>query len=284
MENESQNLEVTTEEQADDLLSSIEGNDSTGIIDEPKKLDDEFELKIGDQLIKAKRDQVIQWAQQGHSAPGKISQLTRDLESWKKKWSEAEPKWKEVESKYGEVDSYVRKNPEFWDHVLKSYESRNQALQDANNPLAATVNDLRSQVQELIQYKNQIEETNQKHRAAQEDNAYMQSFEEIKKAYADIDFVTLDESGKNLEYKVLEHAINNGIKDFKTAFRDYYHDELMKRAEAKAKESVTKEKQKQTKLGILGVTTQPTKMSTANIRSKSYENLADEIKAELGLN
>ncbi len=276
---------IETEEQADSLLESVENSDSSPIQDaQPPAPVDEFELTVGGKQIKAKRDQLMQWAQQGYSAPGKISQLTKEIEAHKKWRSEFEPKYSEYQKKYDPVDEYVKQNPQFWDHVLKSYEQRNQVLGDQNNPLAPIVTDLQRQVQELIQHKNQFEETQAKTRATQEDQEYNQGLSQFKKDYPDIDFDTPDEEGKSLEYKVLEHAQNEGIKNFKTAFRDFYHDELLKREASKAKENLTREKQKNTKLGILGVTPMPTKgRSTKSIRESSYDDLANEALQEFGI-
>jgi hypothetical protein len=283
---ENENLgAIESEAQADELLESVEQSSDGPIQDEAQQAPqtmDEFELTVGGKQIKAKRDQLIQWAQQGYSAPGQLSKLTRELDSYKKKWTEFEPQYKTLQEKYGPVDEYVRQNPQFWDHVLKSYEQRNQVLGDTSNPLAGMVTDLQKQVQDLIQYKNQIEERQVKHQTAQEDQAYLSTLDEMQKAYPDIDFTSPDEEGRSLEYKVLEYAHENGIKNFKTAFRDFYHEELVKRSESKAKEALLKDKQKNTKLGILGVTPTPTKRTeTKNVRNKSYDDLAQEALEEL---
>lgn len=278
---------IENESQADELLEQIERPSHEPIQDEkpqpPPQTVDEFELTVGGKQIKAKRDQLIQWAQQGYSAPGKLSQLSRELETWKKKFSETEPEVKRLRETYGPVDEYVKQNPQFWDHVVQSYQNKNQLLNDQSNPIAQEVQSLRQTVQDLIQYKNQMEDERQKQLAAQDDQNYMQTFEETKKAYPDIDFDTPDEEGKSLEYKILEHAQNEGIKNFKTAFRDFYHDELIKREAGKAKESVLKEKQKNTKLGILGITPMPTKKVSSDHRGKSYDDLAAEALREYNI-
>ena len=281
---ENENLgTVESEEQADALLETIE-QPATGPIQEEKpqapQTIDEFDLTVGGKQIKAKRDQLIQWAQMGYDAPNKIRHLTKELESWKQK----ESKFQELDQKYGEIDKFVREKPDFWDHVLQSYQQRNQLLQDQSNPLASMVQQLQSQVQDLVQYKNQIEERQAQARVQQEDQSYLQTLEEMRKSYPDVDFVTPDAEGKSLEYKVLEYAQQNGISNFKTAFRDYYHDELVKLAESKAKENLIKEKQKNTKMGILGITSAPTKRaSSGNVRNKSYDDIANEALEELGL-
>jgi chromosome segregation ATPase len=274
---------IDTAEQADELLSSIEQPSNSPIQDAAPQTPDEWELTVGGKQIKAKRDQVMQWAQQGYTAPAKIAQYTKELESWKQKYSQAEPKWKEMESKYGPVDEYVRQNPQFWDHVTKSYEQRQQLFNDQSNPVNGVLSDLQKQVQDLMQYKNQAEEQRANIQRAQQDQEYTTTVAEMKKTYPDIDFDSPDAEGKSLEYKVLEHATQNDIKNFKTAFRDFYHDELLKRSESKAKESLIKDKQKNTKMGILGISPTPTKRVSSDHRGKSYDDLAAEALEELGL-
>lgn len=286
MEIENQNLEsVDTVEQADALLEQIDAPTQSAIQDTPPapQTIDEFDLTVGGKQIKAKRDQLIQWAQQGYTAPGKISSLTKEIESWKQKYTQLEPEYNAYKEKYAPIDEYVKQKPEFWDHVLKQWEQREQLFNDQANPLAREVNDLRTQLQDLIQYKNQIEAERQNTRITQEDQQYMTVLEETKKQYADVDFDSPDETGKTLEYRILEHAQKEGIKNFQTAFRDYYHDELTKRAAAKAKEDLTKNKVKNTKLGILGITPTPNHRPTGDHRKMSYDDLAEEAKRELGI-
>lgn len=284
---DNQNLDVIdSAEKADELLSSIEAP-SEGILDKAPDAAqtpvEEWELTVGGKQIKAKRDQIMQWAQQGYTAPGKIAQYTRELEQLKKQWADNEPKYKEMDTKYGPIDQYVRQNPQFWDHVQRSYEQRNQLMQDPANPMAGMLTELQTQVQTLLQHKQQAEEQQKNLQMQQEDKAYMGTLEQVKKAYPTVDFDSPDESGKSLEYKVIEYAQQEGIKNFKTAFRDFYHDELLKISESKAKESLIKDKQKNTKLGILGITPAPTKRVTSDHKGKSYDDLAQEALEELGI-
>jgi chromosome segregation ATPase len=280
-----QNLDtIETAEQADALLESIEApsHEPVGEATPAPQAIEEFDLTVGGKQIKAKREQLIQWAQQGYTAPNRISQLTKDLEGWKQKYSELEPKYKTYESQYKPIDEYVKQKPEFWDHVLKQWEQRENLLNDTANPGNQVLTELQKQVQDLMQYKQSIENERMNTQIKQEDSQYHSVLEETKKQYADIDFDAPDEDGKSLEYKILEHAQKEGIKNFKTAFRDFYHDELTKRAAAKAKEDLTKNKVKNTKLGILGISPTPTKRTQSDHRGKSYDDIAQEIKDEYG--
>lgn len=285
MEIENQNLAIDSEEAADAAIEAIERPSHEPIREAqptPQTVD-EFEFTVGGKQIKAKRDQVLQWAQMGYESPNKIRALTKEVEGWKSKWGEAEPKWKEIETKYSEIDAYVRQNPQFWDHVEQSWQNRNQALQDGNNPLASVVQQLQSELGELRNWKSGLETERTQARVTQEDQAYLKEFEEIKKSYADIDFDTPDDEGKSLEYRVLEHAQKIGTNSFRAAFRDLQHDDLTNRAAAKAKETLVKDKQKQTKLGIVGMTQAPSRRPSANVRNQSYDDLAKEALEELGI-
>lgn len=281
---EQNNLEITSEADADSLLESIERPDHQPIQDTaPQPTADEFDLTVGGKQIKAKREQLIQWAQQGYTAPHKIGSLTKEIESWKQKYSQLEPEYKTYKEKYEPIDKFVKEKPEFWDHVLKQWEQREQLLNDTANPLAREVSELRTQLQDLMQYKESLESERQNIRVTQEDQQYMTVLDEAKKQYPDIDFDTPNEEGKSLEYRVLEHAKKEGIKNFQTAFRDYYHEELLSRAQSKAKEDLTKNKVKNTKLGILGISPTPTKRTTSDHRNKSYDDITAEIIEEFGL-
>jgi len=202
-----------TEEEADALLSEIEQPASEDVAPpgtpDPTQAQpvDEFSLTVGGKEIKAKREQLMKWAQQGYDAPNRIGELNKQLESWKQK----ESMFKELEGKYGVVDQYVRENPQWWQFVQDQYSK----LQEQNaNPLMDTLKQLQEKVNGLEEYKNNIV-------MSQEDKAYQAELQAIQKQYPKVDLSTPDESGKSLEYKVLEYARENGIKKFQTAFRDF---------------------------------------------------------------
>ncbi len=132
----------------------------------------------------------------------------------------------------------------------------------------------------LVQNINQ-EFTSSKQQA--EDQQLDQLVTEIREKYKDIDWDTPDENGKPLEYRVLEFAQENGIKRFDTAFKAFYHDELIQRAEAQAKQNVSKDIQTKSKMGLLGTTPKPTRgiQAVKDVKNKSYENIMSEIREEI---
>lgn len=192
--------------------------------------------------------------------------------------------------RWQEYNDFAEKNPAWAKHVEQSWEQREALLQsqgaeDPNSPLHAELNSVKQQLGEVSQFLGSLKAEREQQQRASEDTALNSEIKSIRERYPDTDFDLADETGKSLEYRILEHAASNGIKSFKTAFHDFYHDHLIKMREDKAKESVLREQQKNKKAGIIGVTDAPTKglNRVQNTRAKSYDQLAQEAMAELGL-
>lgn len=247
----------------------------------------EYELEIRGQKIKATEDKILRWATQGYEAPNKIGELNQKLAGYQQKYESI----KQFE-KYGSVDEYAAKNPEWWNHVMESYKNRQAQASNPNDPisheLSSVKNELNSVKQFIDQAKADKEQAMAKETALKvesEDKALDSEIKSIQELYPNFDWNRPDPSGKSLELKVLEYAAQNDIKSFKTAFRDFYHDQLQKVAEERGKESVNKDIQKKTKLGFLGQTSTPKKgiSPATNVKNQSYEQLLGEALDEAGI-
>lgn len=273
-----------TTEQAESLLNEATGNESPAIEQtEVAPTDYSWTLKHVDKEIKLDwmkdREKIQKWAEMGYDAPNKIGSLSKELEKWKAK----ENQFKEIDSKYGEIDGYVRQNPKFWDHVIQTYQQREQALTDQSNPIAQTLTQLEQKLENALKYIDEDKQLKTTAKEREEDTFYQSELENIKKSYPKIDFHTPDESGNSLERKVLLHAQQHGIPKFTTAFRDFYHDELRKLYEEEGKERVSKQAQKNTKLGLLGISEAPITRRSSDIRGKSYSDIERQINEEYQL-
>jgi chromosome segregation ATPase len=234
---------------------------------------EDYTFNHGGKEIKATRDQIMKWAQMGYDAPNRLGEMNKKIQEWQQK----EATLKELETKYGEVDKYARENPQWLQHVMAEY----QKARSNGQPADPRLEQLSKEVTDLRQFKNQLEQDRQAEIAKQEDGALDEEISSIKKQYPKIDFVTPDQTGKSLEYKVLEYATANGIRNFKTAFRDFYHDELVNMRAAEAKESVAKNLQQKSRLGIQSVKTAPTTQGRSSVKGKSYNDLEMEAMNEI---
>lgn len=279
--------EVNTEAEADALLNSIDEpsieSADPGVDAPAAPAAEEYTLKVGGKDIKASRDQVLRWAQQGHDSPNKIGELNKQLQSWTAKeqeWKAKEAQIQAFRDKYEPVDKYVKDNPQWWETVQKSYDQVQAQSSQVNDP---RIDSLMKKIESLESVSQSYEQRAQNELMKIEDAKYMESFQALQKQYPKIDFATADESGKNLEYKVLEFAQKEGIKEFTTAFKAFHHDELVKMAQEDAKEKVASDKISKTKLGILGISSTPTPRKTDSVKGKSYNDIQADIIAEYGL-
>jgi hypothetical protein len=246
----------------------------------PSWTEDKF--SVGGKEVKGTREQILKWAEMGHGWPQKAQELNQKIKSYEAQKSEWE-KAKELEqrfSPYAEIDKYAAENPDWWTQTQEAYKQKIAGAQ--SNP------EVQALKQELAEIKNFVMETKNEKQSKQvekEDSELSQEIESIRKSNPDVDFDSPDENGKSLEMKILEHAEANGLRNFRIAYRDYYHEHLLGKAKEQGKEAIVKERQKQTKLGILGQTQVPTKglKVLENVKSKSYGDITretlDEIRA-----
>lgn len=285
---EIENIDVKSSDDADRLLESISAPADSGNANSDGKATaalEEFELSVGGKQIKAKRDEVLKWAQMGYDAPNRIGTLSKEVESYRTKVGEIqrqEQKIAEWNQKYGEVDAYFTKNPQFRDHVLQTWQNR-QTQSDPSNPLIGRISELEQKLSQVSQFAETVQERELRERIQKEDSALVEQINTIKKDFPNVDLASVDSAGRSLEYRVLEYAKNNGIRSFTTAFRDFYHDELKKNYEAAGREAVMKEKQQNTKLGVLGITRDSTRKNSKDSRSMSMDDIARDIIREHNL-
>lgn len=284
-----ENTELT-DQQMDELVSKTE-NSGRPVAEramtkeeETKPAEDIIEFKHNNKTIKGTRDQLIKWAQMGIDYPTKAQQLNQE----KAKWEQQRQQWEQKYTPYKQIDEWATKNPDQWTRLQQAYQQAQQGLTpQGSQPQTAAefqaIQMLNQKIQQLEQKINPIEENLNSSKQQAEDQQLDQIVTEIRGKYKDIDWDTPDDNGKPLEYRVLEFAQENGIKRFDTAFKAYYHDELVQRAEAQAKQNVSKDIQTKTKMGLLGTTSKPTRgvQAVKDVKNKSYENIMGEIREEL---
>lgn len=248
----------------------------------------EYELTVNGQKIKAPISKVLQWASQGRDYPQKMEALKKQQEeiaARQQEFSELEKKF----APYQEVDQYIQKNPQWWQSVLSQYQSVSQ--QPQVDPLAQALPEpvlnefqtLKKELSDLRSFKDNLLNEKLQETRIKEDQALDQEIKSIRDNFKDLDLNEIDETGKSLEFRVLEYARDNGLKSFTQAFKLFNHDRLLKLAEDRGKEKVGKDIQKRTKLGLLGSSSTPKKgiTKTTDWKNKSYDDLMREALDEL---
>lgn|SRR3990167_2430069 len=225
---------------------------------------------------------VQQWLSQGHDYGNLTAKHRQEREQFENERKQIEA----LKQTYGPVDEWVKQNPDAWNQFLQQYQ---QAQQRGNGSQVDPNNPLVQHIQKLEQKLGQFEPLLESHKTQQiaaEDQALDKDIESVRESYPDLDLDFAGADGRTRMYKVFEHANKNGIKNFKTAFKDLYHDELVQLRVEKAKESDLKTRQKQTKLGLLTDKSAPQQKgikNAQNYKNKTKNELISEGLDELGL-
>jgi hypothetical protein len=222
-------------------------------------------------------ERVKQWASMGYDYAHNMAEFNKS----KTQFDQERKAIEALKEQYGPVDEYVRQNPDFWQHILTSWQQRQQNA-DPNNPLIGEIQRLKEELQGVKQFKEEISQEREAQKIQGEDKALDEDIRSIQEKYKDLDWKSRDEHGKSLEYKVLEHAAKNKIGSFKTAFHDFYHEHLSKYETERAKETATKNIQAKSKAGLLGKSPTPQKaqIKATDVKGKSYDDLMKEALQE----
>ena len=186
--------------------------------------------------------------------------------------------------RYGEVDTYAKQNPEWWKFVEEQWAQRDQQRQQLDPSLAPVLNPLLERLGSMESFVQTLQEQKRQQELESQDKALDAEIESIRKANPNIDFASVDESGRTLEYRVLKHASENGINSFRAAFRDYLHDKLVEEAKAQSLSQQAQGQTKAVKAGVLGKTPAPTKAAPEiSHKGKSWDQLGADVLKEYGL-
>ena len=290
MTGESVSSESISSEQAESLYNEAQSSTrDSGFEMEADKtaVDPEFEIVYKGETKKLPLSKIRDLAQQGFDYSQKMSEFNKLKMESEKTQAANEERW----ARFSEMDKYVTENPDWWSHVNNAWGTKDTVAPSTQQQLTTDpeqnelFESLKNEIDGLKSFKNSVEEERLNAARMEDDRKYEQELEEIQKKYPNIDFNKPGENGESLEYNVLKHANENGIKSFGTAFRDYYHDNLMQLAETKAKETLLKDSQQVKKYG-LSVSDAPrntTPKVNGNVRNKSYNDLTREALEELGL-
>lgn len=231
----------------------------------------------GKKVVPDSRDKLMTWASQGYNYSQRMNQFNRQQSEWQAKLAAAEAERAKL-AQYAQIDEYAAKNPEWWKHVTEQYGKR-----EAFN-LPPEVAPLVERLEQTEGILKQWQEAQQAERMSQADQWLDGEINDFKKSYPQLDLGSVDESGKSLELRILEHANDIGATSFRAAARDYLHDKLIEHAKAEARMSVAKSTEQARAKGILGVSPAPTKGGEGPVdpRGKSWGQLAQMAIASLG--
>lgn len=236
----------------------------------------DFEFNHNGKQVKVKWDdpRVKQWLPQGYDYSLKMSDLKKQQEEITLQQEKYKP--------YKEINEWAEKNPDTWQTLVNDWRTKTAQAEASGQVAPQVPKEILEKIQEQDKFLAELKQERQQAAIQKEDSALEAEIKSIREKYTNLDFDAPSHDGQSLEYRVMEHGVKNSIKSFKTAFNDYYHENLLKLAEEKGKETVSKDIQKKQKLGLLGKTQAPTKGLTSprDVRNSSYDDLLKEAMTE----
>lgn len=245
----------------------------------------QLEYAANGKQVKEDLQTILKRASQGYNYAQEMGRLTTERAGWETKVKTAE----ELHGKWGPYDEYAKKNPEWYQHWQKAWESRGQNPElpqsDQGNIEARLNAILEQKLQPVNELLSSHEQRKQQEALEVEDRQLDSDVKSIREKYKDLDFDATDpESGKSLEFKVLEFMSQNNMKSFTTAFKAFYHDELVKREVEKAKADKSSEIQGRTKAGIIDPKSTSGKRAEPNLKGMNWDQLTDLAAKSLNIN
>lgn len=271
----------TTGQEAEALIQHFESPEeeqtegATEVPAKPTPAETYYALNYKGQEEKHPLSKILEFASQGRD----YSQKMRDLRVQRELFEKDRSKYADIDArlqKYAEVEAYIQKDPAWWQHVQGLYQQRAEGQGTATPQLPPEV------LAKLDETSKYVESMKIRH----EDESLDSDIRTYQEKNPQFDWGKVDESGRpDLERRILDHAIQNGIKSFRAAANDFLFEEHVNRAKTAAKEDVGKQIQKQTKLGLGPVTPKPVLKlkGVANIRDKSWDEVTREALAEAGI-
>lgn len=241
-------------------------------------------LMLGEEQVPWDKAQV--WLSQGRNYSQRMAEFNQARERYKP-YESLDPKMLDHFKSINDFVSSGDDGQNWWAHVQESWDKKNLPPElDPNieavvSPLNQQINQLSQTVQDLIKEKTDREVMSQ-------DEALDIDIRATRDKFANIDFDAVDHSGMTLEDRVTDYAAKNGFPNWRAAFLDYYHDNLMEIQKSEVSKSAAAKKETASKTGIVGRTPAPQtkgdfKPYDRNRRA-SYDDLTREALEELGIN
>lgn len=253
-------------------------------------LNHQLEYKAADKPVKENLQTILQRAQQGYHYAQSMQKLKMEREGFeteRKTIQQQIEEAKAINEKWSKFEQYAKEKPEWYDHWNSAWENRQQApgQQTAPDDVQARIDAVLAEklkpFEGLLSEKQQLE---QKAKIAEEDRLLDDSIKSIRTQYKDIDFDRTDpETGKSLEYQVLEFMTQSGMTNFQHAFKAFYHDNLVKREVERQKEAEQKALIDRKKKGIVDEKTVPGSRKPIDTRNMSWDQIAQLAAKDMGI-
>lgn len=250
-------------------------NQQAPVADTPAAEPQRYKYSAIGKEIEEPIDVILKRASMGYDYAQKMHNFKTEQEQWRQQVDEA----KRLQETYGPIDTFARQNPGYNEFLQEQWNNRstwNNGVTD-NQP-SSEVMALKGEITSLRQQLGEVTNFVQGERQAKEDAVLGAQVKEISEKYPQFDLrATRPDDGRSREMDVLEHMQRTGINDFRTAFRDLYHDDIIRSEVERVLKGKVESTANDRRQGIIGRSPTPVLNSPADISRLSESQLLDAM-------
>jgi len=230
-----------------------------------------FESK-GQRILPKDENQARMWLSGGYN-------FSQSQAAFKKQQAEFEQRQARV-AELEKLDELFQKNPEFQKKIFEIVQQQKQPQQPGQSPQQAP--QLPPEILAKLDKVDSVSQEVQKIKEKEEDAALEQELSGLKAKYKDYDWLT-DNGEGNLEKKVLQAAMDNGLSDLDKAFKIVTYDQVKTVTEAAALKRLADQTTDNAKKGIVSssASNQKPVPKPVNHSNMSYKDLTEMAVAEM---
>lgn len=243
---------------------------------------EEFEFKANGKLVKANREQILQYASQGYHYSQNMAALKQDRAAVEQERAQLE----ETRSKYFQVEEYARENPLQWQQILQAIDNQGQVPEqtaELSPQVVEKFNELYKKIDEQQQFIDNFKSEKELEAQTEQDKKLDSEIQAFREKHPELSWDSLDSEGRTLEARVINHALERGIQSFEAAAKDLLFDDILtKRIEQSKKEKLNRLKQERKSGLVKDHNGRPPRFDLSGPKSKSkHYDSAEDILAEL---
>ena len=241
-----------------------------------------FAIKFRDrEVVPQSQDQLKTWASQGYGYSQRVAELKTREDQINQLEQELGP--------YKKLTEAFDSNPDFKQKIMKLYQDTvsglataqatgdQQGVQD-NNAILQQVQNMLGPIQQKAAQFDQFQEQLSIQRA---DESLAKEQDAIKSKHRDHDWVTEDEGGHTLMWRILKTAYDKGLTDIEDAYRLYMYDNVAEKSKADTLRQEAQRIQDERSRGIVSNGHVNQRMSGPNVSSMNWNQVAEAAISEM---
>lgn len=245
----------------------------------------EFRLKHNGQYLQTPLDKMANAFRQSQHFEDKGKELRTAREQFEKDRGDLNT-YQEMRKKYEAIQAWSEANPQDWEKLWGLFQNKERNLLSPNtaNPAENTqlldkIAFLEKKLSGHEEFMSKFQQDHEENLISQEEKKVLGEIEEFKKGWPELDLQEKNLDGIPLVSLIINHGINEGIRDFKLAAFSYLGPRLQDLLVSRGRNEAVKSVKKDTQQGIVSRSSTPFPGKGSNEVDPRKMSQQDRVKA-----